>query len=89
MKWIWKVSALLHGDRVWAINEGKERSGYLAVLEMQGDVKEIIFIVAWFIWFARNSAIHDASQWSAVSINVKTELLLSEFSAANFAPRIA
>lgn len=60
----------------------------VVVREMHGDVKELIYIVAWVIWFACNSAIHDTSPWSVVGIIDKVDSLLSELVIANFADRI-
>ena len=46
-------------------------------------------VVAWLIWYSRNSVVYDHVQWCAGGIIDKAENLLDEFRAANAGPQLA
>lgn len=83
VKDVWRTSGLLMGSRSWQVTEGWE--WVAAVLELDGAVVDLIFTVAWLVWYERNLVVNEGHQWAATRIISRMENLLADFKAANVA----
>ena len=61
----------------WWVNLGPQW------LEFRGEsfkyFKDLVFVIAWFLWYMRNSVLHDSNSWNASYIIDKAKMLLAEF----------
>lgn len=61
--------------------------GWLGVVvscvDLGGKLMDLVFTIAWLIWFERNSVVHNNSSWFPGGIIDKAEAILAEFRDAN------
>lgn len=63
---IWLAPRLLLEDRIWEVSEGWD--WLLTVWELKGEVIDFVVTIAWLVWYACNSIVHDEVPWNAGGI---------------------
>lgn len=74
------VSLLLgfkHDNMFWRVYSGPQ---WLELIgETLSDLKDVFYVIAWFLWYKQNSMLHDSNLWDCTCIFNKTKILLTEF----------
>lgn len=61
----------------WRVNSAPQWLEFIG--ESFRDLKDLVFVIAWLLWYRPNYVLHDLNLWNASCIFDKAEMLLADF----------